>query len=126
MNELRRHEERDLSIRVIVIFAVALVAFGLAAQVLVGALFTRYRVREEQRDTPPPPLREAKVQPSAPRLQVNPSVDLETIRRREKQLLSSYGWVDRDHGTVRIPIDQAMKRIAERGLPSRPAPRSAD
>ncbi|HXF59560.1 MAG TPA: hypothetical protein VN539_07025 [Candidatus Saccharimonadales bacterium] len=126
MNELRRHEERDLSVRVIVIFAVALVAFGLAAQGLVGALFTRYHVREKQRDTPPSPLREAKFQPSAPRLQVNPAGDLETIRRREKQLLSSYGWVDRDHGTVRIPVDQAMKRIAERGLPSRPAPRSAD
>jgi hypothetical protein len=33
--------------------------------------------------------------------------------------LNCYGWVDRSAGIVRIPIDQAMDLIAQRGLPAR-------
>lgn len=31
--------------------------------------------------------------------------------------LSSYGWVDKEAGLVRIPIDQAMMLVADNGLP---------
>jgi hypothetical protein len=55
----------------------------------------------------------------------------QTLFRREKraaqlkeeklQQLSNPGWVDRKNGIVRIPIDQAMKAVAEGKRP--PAPR---
>ena len=32
-------------------------------------------------------------------------------------MLDSYGWVDKDAGVVRIPIDDAMRLTVERGLP---------
>lgn len=121
-----RHEERDLSLRLIVTFAVSLAVFGAASHFFLIALFGRYREREDRRDTPPPPLREARVEPPPPRLQPNPGVDLEALRLREEPQLNSYGWIDRDRGIVRIPIDRAMKLVAERGLPARPAPRTAD
>ena len=35
-------------------------------------------------------------------------------------MLDSYGWVDKNAGVVRIPIDEAMKLTLERGLPARP------
>jgi hypothetical protein len=35
--------------------------------------------------------------------------------------LNEYGWVDRNAGTVHIPIDQAKELLLQRGLPSRPA-----
>jgi topoisomerase IA-like protein len=35
-------------------------------------------------------------------------------------VLESYGWVDKDKGVVRIPIEEAMRLIAERGLPPTP------
>jgi hypothetical protein len=35
------------------------------------------------------------------------------------QHLSTYGWVDRQNGTARIPIERAMDIIAEQGLPVR-------
>jgi hypothetical protein len=126
MGEARQHEAQDLSIRAIVIFAAALAAFGAVSHVLLVALFDRYRVGEERRDTPPPPLRESRVTPPPPRLQENPGVDLREFRRREDEILRTYGWVDRNHGVLRIPIDRAMKLIAERGLPSRSAQRTAD
>ena len=31
-------------------------------------------------------------------------------------MLDSYGWVDKDAGVVRIPIEEAMKLTVERGL----------
>lgn len=57
--------------------------------------------------------------PPEPRLQTDPRDDLASLRGREDRILTSYGWVDRNTGVVRIPIDQAMKLTVERGLPSR-------
>jgi len=41
------------------------------------------------------------------------------MRAREDEILTTYGWVDRNAGIVRIPIDAAMKLTLERGLPAR-------
>jgi mono/diheme cytochrome c family protein len=48
-------------------------------------------------------------------------------REAGESQLSSYGWVDEASGVVRIPIDQAMALVAERGLPvgSEPAATAA-
>jgi len=43
------------------------------------------------------------------------------MHAREDLLLSNYSWVDQSKGTVRIPIEQAMQLIAQRGLPVAPA-----
>jgi len=37
----------------------------------------------------------------------------------QDQLLDTYGWIDRQHGIVRLPIDRAMELLLERGLPAR-------
>jgi len=34
-------------------------------------------------------------------------------------VLTSYGWVDKNAGVVRIPIDEAMKIVVKQGLPVR-------
>jgi hypothetical protein len=36
-------------------------------------------------------------------------------------ILAGYSWVDRNAGIVRIPIDEAIKKTLERGLPARPS-----
>ena len=41
------------------------------------------------------------------------------MRAAEQQVLTTYGWVDRNAGVVRIPIDEAMKLAIQRGLPAR-------
>src|SRR5436853_74647 len=43
--------------------------------------------------------------------------DLANLRAAEEADLDSYGWIDRNSGTVRIPIDRAMQLLLERGLP---------
>jgi hypothetical protein len=58
--------------------------------------------------------------PPVPRLQQSPSNEIFDYRRNELQLLDNYGWQNREMGTVRIPISEAMRLVVERGLPSRP------
>ena len=59
----------------------------------------------------------------APRLQPNPPADLQRFRALELEHLNSAGWVDREQGIVHIPISEAMRRVAEEGIPGWPAGR---
>ena len=43
------------------------------------------------------------------------------LHAKEDLLLENYSWVDQSQGKVRIPIEQAMGLIAQRGLPVAPA-----
>jgi hypothetical protein len=54
-----------------------------------------------------------------PRLEVNERTQLRDIIQKQDETLATYGWVDKEKGTVRIPIDRAIDLIAERGLPVR-------
>ena len=56
------------------------------------------------------------IAPPPPRQQVAPSADLARYLTREKALVDGYYWVDRDRGLVHIPIEEAMKRVAEHGI----------
>jgi hypothetical protein len=55
-----------------------------------------------------------------PRLQTDPAADLAAYVRKERHLLDSYGWVDREHGIARVPIEIAMQQLARRGIPGFP------
>ena len=75
--------------------------------------------RREAADSPKPsPLADyAPTMPPAPRLQTNPWGDIADLRAAEAETLGSYGWVDRDRGVVRIPIERAIELLAERTTP---------
>ena len=57
--------------------------------------------------------------PPEPRLQATPVKDLAAYRAEEDAVLSSYGWVDKEKGVVRIPVERAIDILAQRGLPAR-------
>jgi len=59
--------------------------------------------------------------PAPPRLQNYPFQDIKALRQHDKPLLGTYQWIDKNAGTVRIPVDRAMDLLAERGLPYRKA-----
>ncbi len=118
------HEESDVNIRAIFGFAGVLVVATGFVLVLMWLLLRSFEAREAQQAQPMYPLaaeQENRVPPE-PRLQTNPREDLADLRAREDALLHSYGWVDRNAGVVRIPIDDAIKLTLERGLPSRQEP----
>jgi len=115
------HESSDVNIRAIFGFALGLLVTGVIIHFLVWVLFQYFTAREGRVVAPRFPLAvtQGTRVPPEPRLQTNPRQDLSDFRAREDQLLSSYGWVDKNAGVVRIPIDRAMKLTLERGLPAR-------
>lgn len=56
--------------------------------------------------------------PPGPLLQPHPPADLEELRKWESSILESYGWSDRAAGTARVPVEEARRRVLDRGLPS--------
>jgi len=115
------HETSDVNIRAILGFGVGLIVVGIGINFIVWLLFQYFTSRKAQRVPPAYPLAvsQGERMPPEPRLQTTPREDLRELRASEDELLSSYGWVDRNAGIVRIPINEAMRLTLERGLPSR-------
>ena len=65
------------------------------------------------------------VAPSFPRLVASEPAALAEFRAQEDAFLAAWGWVEKDKGIARMPIDEAMKIVAERGLPTFPVPAPA-
>lgn len=63
--------------------------------------------------------------PPAPNLLTDEPANLRTFREAEEHKLSSYGWIDKNAGTVRLPIDRAKELLLERGLPTGAPPAAA-
>ena len=57
----------------------------------------------------------------APALLVREPENMATFRAHEDEALKTYGWVDKNAGTIRIPIDKAKELLLSRGLPVRGA-----
>ena len=58
-------------------------------------------------------------EPPAPNLQKQPFKDVFMLRQGESEKLTSYGWVDKDGGVTRIPIDRAKDIMLQRGFTAR-------
>jgi len=116
-----RHETSDVNLRAILSFLGALAIAALFINFAVWLLFTFFNARETQQPPAVYPLaaQQENRLPPEPRLQTNPRDDLRELRAHEDEVLTTYGWVDRSSGVVRIPIDQAMKLLVQRGLPTR-------
>ena len=61
-----------------------------------------------------------------PKLQVDPKAEINRFREDENRKLSTYGWVNKDNGIVHIPIDQAMKLVANGRLASADAAKAVN
>ncbi len=120
-NPAVHHEESDVQIGGLFGFAIGLTVVVAFLAFVVWVLFSFFAAREARQTTPAYPLaaQEENRLPPEPRLQTNPRQDLSDLRAQEDQILTTYGWVDKNAGVVRIPIDQAMKLVLQRGLPAR-------
>jgi|SRR5436190_22671193 len=115
------HETSDVAIRPILGFLGVLTIAAVFINFVVWLLFNFFYVREERRvmaDYPLAAQQENRLPPE-PRLQTQPREDLRALRAHEDEILTTYGWIDKNGGIVRIPIEQAMKTLVERGVPSR-------
>ena len=132
-NEGVAHERKDIDLRAIVMFLILMFVICGVVALLMGGLFKLLDYRAAQNDPKLSPLaRPATVMPktttgsatfggaSGPRLLTNESIALEQQREAEREVAEGYAWTNKSAGVVRIPIEEAKKLIAERGLPARP------
>jgi hypothetical protein len=110
------YEKSDLSVKAIVTFAIVLTAVIIMALISMAWLFDFFDLWQTRRDVSPSPLASTRSGPQEPRLQVNPPQDLKAFRAAEERILMDYGWVNKEAGIARIPIERAMELVVERGL----------
>lgn len=104
----RGHEVADIKA-----WFVACIAAGLAgviAMIAVGAFALLHAFHAER--APGAPLAPAPNR-DVVQLQSDPARDLAALRAQKHALLEEYRWLDKGAGTVRIPIEQAMRLIAK-------------
>ena len=109
------HEQSEVSVRLIVVSLGFLAIFTFCICLLVVGIFryfySYYGTAEATRLSQP-------VIPPEPRIEVAPYEQFQQLHAHEEHVLSTYAWVDKQAGTVRIPIDRAIDLLAAKGLPS--------
>jgi hypothetical protein len=144
VNHETHHEESDVNVRALLIFFGVFVVFSVFTHFLIWFMYKGF-VHLERRNAPPA-LTAVKLPadhgvPAQPRLQPFPSrtqggdivppfrntpvTDMQDMRRAEDQHLTTYGWVDQQKGTVRIPLDVAKQIALQRGFQVVAAPAPA-
>ncbi len=84
----------------------------------------------EKSYTPPPPVREniGATLPPEPRLQgvpghqQDPQQEMRDKTQQDSEANETLGWLDEKAGIAQIPVKDAMKLVAEKGLAAAPAP----
>jgi len=114
------HETSEIRARPVFLSILGLAATIVLSGIVVLALFRFVDARLTQEEGPASALAVPSGQlPPAPRLQTDEPGDLAKYRAEEEQKLTTYGWVDRQNGVVRIPIERAKALLLEQGLPTR-------
>lgn len=117
------YERRDTNNRALAYFALVLILTVAAAMV-----FARYVLVYFEKTQPLGPAAapfespQTQTLPPLPRLQVKPAEDLAQYKYDQEKILETYGWIDKQTGVVRIPVDRAMDILLQRGLPARQTP----
>jgi hypothetical protein len=114
MPEEPSYEKGDVQFRGVLIFAVALAVGVVLTLVLVSGMIA-VLAQQSPSTMRASPTGTPSVAPPPPTLQAQPSEELHRYRDEQSRILSSYSWIDRKAGIVRIPIERAMELVVERG-----------
>ena len=123
-------EERDIKVATIYWYLIALGLATVAALIICIFILHFTSNLAASSDTPPPPSREAlgKDFPPEPRLQGVPGPEFDAQKDLRYKLKADFDanekleWIDKNAGIAQIPVEDAMKIIAEKGLPASSAP----
>jgi hypothetical protein len=116
--QARGHERKDVDVPSLITIAFLLFLSCLIVFLVVWGMMHYFKFHEPAKtaDQATLPLTSIGEFPK-PRLEVKGPMDLARLRSAEDADLNTYGWMNRNSGTVRIPIDRAMQLLMERGLP---------
>jgi hypothetical protein len=120
-NPANRHDTSEVNYPAVTKFGIALVLLCIFSFAILVGVFRFFQSQVASLQPRPAAPIDARRLPPEPRLQYTPTLDLQSMRAAEDEILNGYAWSDPDKGIVRIPVSQAMDLLAQRGLPSRPA-----
>ncbi len=114
------HETTDAHVGGVVRLLVITTGFLVVSFALMAWMLSSFKASREAADVKPAPIaqRAGDRQPPLPRLQTTPYADLKSFQASETQVLETYAWVDQANGVVRVPIAEAIRRVATNGLPA--------
>ena len=137
VNPETAHESSDVNVRALIWFFIIFVVFAFVTHFVLWG-FYKVLVKAETRRGAPPMTSvarpgDASIPQNQPLLQPfprpneagqmmapsrsTPVTDLIDMRRAEEKALTTYDWVNKEQGVVRIPIDVAKDLVVQRGLP---------
>jgi len=140
------YERRDIGVGGVLYFLAGLAVAGVIIHFMVAGLYKYLEKRSEAQQRAVSPLvtnpsldtrriprqynedyqRYLKEGFPSPQLEVNERTELNDVRLREENTLSTYDYIDKNAGTVRIPIERAIDLLAQRGLPTRTQDNAAE
>ena len=112
------YEPTDADVKAILVIVLIVVAVVCIFAAALGGMIVLFGTEAERPQVGP--FAHARIEPPPPRLEAAPKQALEEVQHHEQQVLESYGWLDREAGIARIPIEQAMQLLATRGWTFRP------
>ncbi|MCG8606321.1 hypothetical protein MJD09_15220 [bacterium] len=119
-NGQRNYEVSDAKFRSIALSGLLLAAVTVIAMVAMKGLFGFFQSQRDQVQVAASPITAPAQPANAPRLRILPEIDFQEFSARSDSVTNSYGWVVKEAGVVRIPIERAMELTLKRGLPVRP------
>jgi hypothetical protein len=127
-SESTAYETRDIKVRPLAAFMAGLTVMIVFCLLIVLYLFRLFSAQHAVENAPAAGAATTKTVAApadeqlrwpVPRVQSRPADDLKALRSEEEQTLTTYAWVDRPNGVVRVPVDVAMTLVLKEGLPSR-------
>jgi hypothetical protein len=129
VNPETRHEDSDVNVRALLWAVVIFIVFAFVTHAVLYLQFHAYAKHFRNESSQPLTMmpRPSNVPPT-PRLQPFPNdqvppnastplTDMADMRAAEDEALNKPGWVDKEKGVVRLPIETAKQLVVQRGLP---------
>jgi ABC-type lipoprotein release transport system permease subunit len=132
LNPETHHEESDVDVRGILWFVVVFVAFAIVTHIFLYFLYAGFQKhfrgdiqpKRTAISVPPQAPQTPRLQPfpqrdqrgsAIPPYSSTPVVDMVEMHATEEEALKNPGWIDKQKGIVRIPIERAKEIVVQRG-----------
>ena len=104
----------DVNLSGVLKAGIFLLVLAVIVHLLIWGVFKLLETVEAKNDPKPSPMFQKDQRPPDPVLQTDPPKEYRAMVATQVEILNSYGWINEEKGVVRIPIEEAMKRVIEK------------
>ncbi|HRW06073.1 MAG TPA: hypothetical protein P5121_13300 [Caldilineaceae bacterium] len=115
----RAHELNDINFRAIALFGLALLVVILLSLFILRWLTGTWTDADLRIEAQIPPAVGTAPAAPGPGVEAVPATELNHLLAPQRKRLTSYGWIDKEAGTVHVPIERAMELLLAEGVPAR-------